>query len=146
MKRAAVLLVALIAVGVAVVLVAWNSVDEPRDRSLDDSAFLIHGRNTTCSTLFGEPCEFALQAEFNQRGRDLEEFVETTDFGPWGNALPFADAALLSLQACMYSGGAGKTELEFVELGRRTHPDAGSVQLFPFWNRARQGLCPMPWL
>lgn len=145
MKRAAVLIVVLIAAGVVTFFALWDGSDTAAHRPLDDSAFVIHGQRTTCSTLFGRPCDYDLQTEYNRWGAELGRFVDTTDFGPYGNALPFADAARLSLQACMYSHAAGRTELEFVELARRDHPDADSVELFPFWNRARQGLCPVPW-
>lgn len=145
MKRGALLLVVLIAATVAAFFVVWETPEDPARRDLDDSAFVLDGHSTTCTALFRKPCDYETQLEYNRRGTDLDKFVDSADLGPWGNSLPFADAAELALQACVYSRTAGKTVLEFIELGQRTHPDAGSVELTPFWNKARQELCATPW-
>ncbi|MEE2056660.1 hypothetical protein [Rhodococcus artemisiae] len=145
MKRGALLLVVLIAAAVAAFFIAWDGPKDPPQRTLDDSAFVLDGHSTTCTALFRKPCDYETQLEYNRRGTELDTFVDSTDLGPWGNSLPFADAAELALQACVYSRTAGMTVLEFIELGQRTHPDAGSVELTPFWNKARQELCATPW-
>ncbi|MGN5239613.1 hypothetical protein [Rhodococcus sp. SJ-3] len=145
MKRGALLLVVLIAAAVAAFFMVWEQPKDPQQHALDDSAFVLDGHSTTCTALFGNPCDYETQLEFNRRGTDLDTFVHSTDLGPWGNSLPFADAAELVLQACVYSRTAGKTALEFIELGQRDHPDAGPVELSPFWNKARQELCATPW-
>ena len=145
MKRGVVLLVVLIAAAVAAFFMVWESPEDPARRTLDDSAFVLDGHSTTCAALYREPCGYELQLEYNRRGANLDTFVNSTDLGPWGNSLSFADAAELTLQACVYSRTAGKTVLEFIELGRHAHPDAGPVELTPFWNKARQDLCETPW-
>lgn len=127
---------------------AYLLLPEPRQtgpRPLDDRVFVLDGRETTCSDLFGEPCGDELQREFDRWGHDLGRFVDSTTFGPYGDALPFAAAAKLSLQACWYARSFGKTVLEFVDLARHDHPDASFVDLAPFWDRTRFELCPQPW-
>lgn len=125
MKRGALLLVVLIAAAVAAFFIAWDGPKNPPQRTLDDSAFVLDGRSTTCTALFRKPCDYETQLEYNRRGTDLDTFVDSTDLGPWGNSLPFADAAELALQACVYSRTAGMTVLEFIELGQRAHRTPG---------------------
>jgi hypothetical protein len=111
-------------------------------RPLADTVYVIAGRPTTCSDLLADACDYTLQTQYNRWGARLEEFLTTSPLGSYADRVGFAASAKLSLQACALSRTAGKTFLEFVAVARTDHPDAGSPQLFPFWNRARQGLCP----
>lgn len=108
MKRGALLLVVMVAATVAAFFMVWETPEDPARRALDDSAFVLDGRSTTCTALFRKPCDYETQLEYNRRGTDLDKFVDSADLGPWGNSLPFADAAELALQACVYSRTAGK--------------------------------------
>lgn len=110
--------------------------------ALADESFVIQGQPTTCSSLFGEPCDFDLQTEYNMWGDGLESFVDSGVLGPYAADIGFVDSAKLSLQACGVNRTAGKTVLEFEDLAQRDHPDATRAQLFPFWNETRQDLCP----
>ena len=130
----------------AAVLVVWAVASRPEPtappRPLPDTAVMVHGRPTTCSELFGYPCDFDLQSTFNRWGRSLGPFVDSGVLGPYAEQIGFLASARLSLDACTLSHTTGKTVLEFVEQARRQHPEAGSPELFPFWHRTRQSLCP----
>lgn len=143
-----------LAVGGAVYFLTRNSQQQPPSRVLEDRSFVINGRPTTCGELIQQPCEFRLQTEYNRVGDRLESFLYSSalgsfatdtgfaaELGPFASDISFAAAAKLSLQACQLSDTTGKTILDFVELGRLDHPDAGSPELFAYWNRAREGLC-----
>ena len=123
-------------------LVAFNSFRGTTPRPLADQTFTIHGQPTTCSMLFGHACDYSLQSQYNRWGNGLESFVESSTLGPYATEIGFAASAKLSLQACGLARTAGNTVLEFEALARAEHPEATSPQLFPFWNRTRQGLCP----
>lgn len=136
------IIVALCALAVVVFLAVFGSSRDTTPHPLADKTFTIHGRPTTCSTLFGQACDYSLQSEYNRWGNGLESFVESSPLGSYATDIGFVASAKLSLQACGLARTAGKTVLEFEALARREHPDATSAQLFPFWNRTRQGLCP----
>ncbi|GAF42979.1 hypothetical protein [Rhodococcus wratislaviensis] len=135
-----------VVVGAAVFMV-WAVASRPDapepPRPLPDTAVMVHGVPTTCSELFGQPCDFGLQAAFNRWGTGLAAFVDSGVLGPYAERIGFLASAKLSLDACALSHTTGKTVLEFVEQAQRQHPDAGSPELFPFWNRTRQTLCPL---
>ena len=111
-------------------------------RTLADAVFVIDGTPSTCADLFAHPCDYTLQSQYNQWGPRLEQFLTTSPLGSYADRIGFAASAKLSLQACALSRTVGKTFLEFVAAARAEHPDATSPQLFPFWHRTRQGLCP----
>lgn len=136
------IIVALCVLAVVVFLAVFDSSRDTSSRSLADDTFTIGGRPTTCSTLFGQPCDYTLQSEYNRWGNGLETFVTTSPLGSYATDIGFVASAKLSLQACGLARTAGKTFLEFEALARREHPDATSAELFPFWNRTRQALCP----
>ncbi|MEE2032377.1 hypothetical protein [Rhodococcus chondri] len=144
-KGPAIAILVLLVLGAVVFYATRDGSTESAERPLEDSSFVIEGRRTTCTQLFRHPCDYSLQLEFNRSGHNLENFVNSEYLGPYAENIGFAESAKLALQACVLSHTAGKTILEFVEVGRADHPDAGLVELFPFWNRARQQLCPMPW-
>ncbi|CAG7634652.1 hypothetical protein SIM91_43500 [Rhodococcus opacus] len=134
--------VALCALAVVVFLTVFESSRDTTPRPLAEETFTIGGRPATCSALFGQPCDYTLQSEFNRWGSGLESFVESSPLGSYAADIGFVASAKLSLRACGLARTVGKTFLEFEALARRDHPDATSPQLFPFWNRTRQGLCP----
>ena len=138
------IIVTLCTLAVVGFLVALSSFRDTTPRPLADETFMIHGQPTTCSMLFGQACDYSLQSEYNRWGNGLESFIESSPLGPYATEIGFAASAKLSLQACGLARTAGKTALEFETLARREHPEATSPQLFPFWNRTRQGLCPQP--
>lgn len=136
------IIVTLCALAGGVFLAVYDSSRDTAPRPLADTTFTIDGQPTTCSTLFEQPCEYRLQSEYNRWGGGLESFVHTSPLGTYAHDIGFAPSAKLSLTACGLARTAGKTFLEFVTVARADHPDATSPQLFPFWNRTRQGLCP----
>ncbi|ABG99172.1 conserved hypothetical protein (plasmid) [Rhodococcus jostii RHA1] len=91
----------------------------------------------------GQACGFDLQTVYNDVGGRLEGFVHTADLGPYADRIGVAASANLSLRACVLARTSGRTFLEFVDVSQPAHPDAGSPELFPFWNRAREELCPL---
>ncbi|MDI9978759.1 hypothetical protein [Rhodococcus sp. IEGM 1307] len=120
-----------------------NTPSESAPRPVKDRAFVIGRHPTTCSQLVGQACGFDLQTVYNDVGDRLEGFVHTADLGPYADRMGVAASAKLSLQACVLARTSGKTFLEFVDVSQPAHPDAGSPELFPFWNRAREELCPL---
>lgn len=113
-------------------------------RTLDDTRVVLDGTPTTCSELFDSPCSFDMQTTYNRYGPDVDDFVRSTDLGPYARAIGVTESARLLLEACMLIGRPGQTSLEFVEHAQVRHADVGSPDLFPFWNRASQGLCAPP--
>lgn len=136
------IVVALCALAVVVIRTIFESSRDTTPRPIADTTFTIHGRPTTCGALFGQPCDYTLQSAYNRWGAGLEPFIESSPLGPYATEIGFVASAKLSLQACGLNRTVGKTFLEFVALARREHPDATSPDLFPFWNRTRQALCP----
>ncbi|MFI6396599.1 hypothetical protein ACIBED_00620 [Rhodococcus coprophilus] len=116
--------------------------DSDSTRTVEDTRVVLDGTPTTCGELFGAPCSLSLQTTYNRIAPRLDEFVRGTDLGPWAATIGFDESAALLVEACSLIGHPGQTQLEFVDLGRVWHPEAGSPELFPFWNRAREGLCP----
>ena len=75
-----------------------------------------------------------LQSAFNRWGTGLAPFVDSGVLGPYAERIGFVASAKVSLDACALSHITGKAVLEFVEQAQRQHPDAGSPELFPFWE------------
>lgn len=136
------IIVGLCALAVFVYFAVFDSTRNTTPNPLPDETFVIQGQETNCSTLFKQPCDFTLQSEFNQWGDGLESFIDSNTLGSYATEIGFAPSAKLSLQACGLARTAGKTVLEFEALARQDHPDASRAELFPFWNRTPQGLCP----
>ncbi|KAA0017021.1 hypothetical protein [Antrihabitans cavernicola] len=109
---------------------------------LADTAYTVNGRPTTCTDLFHQPCDFTLQYGYDMWGQHLESFVNSGVLGTYRDDIGFVASAELSLQACGVAHTTGKTFLDYLDLAHTDHPEAGSPQLFPFWNRTRQDLCP----
>lgn len=135
-------LVAVVAAGFY--LVSRGAFDSDSTRTVEDTEVVLDGSPTTCGELFGAPCSVDVQTTYNRIGPRLDGFVRGADFGPWSATIGFDEAAILVVEACDLSGRPGQTDLEFVDLARVRHPDAGSPELFPFWQRAQEGLCPPP--
>lgn len=135
-------LVAVVAAGFYFVLRSVS--DSESTRTVEDTRVVLDGTPTTCGELFGTPCSLSLQTTYNRIAPRLDEFVRGTDLGPWAATIDFDETAALLVEACSLIGQPGQTQLEFVDLGRVWHPEAGSPELFPFWNRARERLCPPP--
>lgn len=127
---------------VAAFLTVFDTAQDTTSRPLADKTSMIGGKPTTCSTLFEQPCDYSLQSEYNQWGDRLETFVTSSPLGSYASEIGFVASAKLSLQACSLARTAGRTVLDFESLARRNHPEAVSSQLFAFWNRTPQGLCP----
>lgn len=145
MKRIANVLLIIVVVGgigIALYFLVSEAAQDTPPRPLADQAFTINGRPTTCSELFRHACDFNLQSEYNMWGDGVESFVTSSALGSYAEDIGFVATAKLSLQACGLSRTPGKTFLEFIDLARLDQPDASSAQLFPFWNRTRQDLCP----
>ncbi|KAA0015875.1 hypothetical protein [Antrihabitans cavernicola] len=143
------LIVIVVMAGIGIALFFLASTYLPADPSpaaapppLEDTAFTVSGHPTTCSELFRHQCDFNLQYDYDKWGNGLESFVDSGVLGTYAEDIGFVPSAKLSLQACGVAGTDGTTFLNFIDLAHADHPDAGSPQLFPFWNRTRQGLCP----
>ncbi|MDJ0396520.1 hypothetical protein QMK17_24775 [Rhodococcus sp. G-MC3] len=136
------IIVALCALAVVVFLKVFDSTRDTTPRPQADESFVIDGQEATCSTLFGQPCDYTIQSEYNRWGDGLESFVNSSPLGSYATDIGFVASAKLSLQACGVARTAGQTVLEFEELAQTDHPEATRTQLFPFWNRTRQSLCP----
>ncbi len=136
------IIVGLCALAVFVYFAVFDSTRDTTPHPLADEIFVIHGQETNCSTLFKQPCDYTLQSEFNRWGNGLESFIDSNTLGPYATDIGFASSAKLSLQACGVARTAGKTVLEFEDLARQDHPNATRTELFSFWNRTPQGLCP----
>lgn len=135
-------LVAVVAAGFYFALRGLSDFDSTR--TVEDTQVLLDGTPTTCGELFGAPCSVAMQTTYNRIAPGLDGFVRGADLGPWAATIDFDETAALLVEACSLIGQPGQTQLEFVDLARVWHPEAGSPELFPFWNRAREGLCPPP--
>ncbi len=118
--------------------------DSESTRSVEDTEVVLDGTPTTCGELFGAPCSVDVQTTYNRIAPRLDDFVRGADFGPWAATIGFDESAILVVEACNLIGRPGQTDLEFVDLARVRYPNAGSPELFPFWQRAREGLCPPP--
>ncbi|ANS28684.1 hypothetical protein R1CP_20010 [Rhodococcus opacus] len=140
--RTVLVLLIVAGLGFAVFQVLRHDPEHPEPHPLADAVFVISGRPTTCADLLTHPCDYTLQTQYNQWGARLEQFLTTSPLGPYADRIGFAASAKLSLQACALSRTVGKTFLEFVAVAHVDNPDATSPELFPFWNRTRQSLCP----
>ncbi|PTR27418.1 hypothetical protein C8K36_10440 [Rhodococcus sp. OK519] len=138
---AVLLVAALFGTGVAFYRVLSDVAPASTDRPLANEVATVKGRTMTCAELLPDGCTFDLQFAFDRWGDGLNAFV-ASDLGPWGRGLPVAPAAKLGLEACNTASMPGRTYLEFEPVARVDHPGASTPELYPFWNQAREILCP----
>ena len=132
---------ALFGVGVVAVRQLSEVSHTVSERSPEDRTVQVDRTPVTCRSLVPEGCDFDLQHAFDRWGGQIGVYA-ASDLGPWGRGLGPAAAVTLGLRACDIASTPGKTFLEFVEVGRATHPEASSPQLFPLWQQAQRLLCP----
>lgn len=116
--------------------------EDTKDRTLADAQYSIGGGPTTCTELFGAPCDYTLQTGYNRWGGSLEQFVNSGAYGSFAREIGFPASAKLSLQACDISNTMGRTSLDFLDTARIDHPNAPTGELLVFWDKSRQQLCP----
>lgn len=139
----------LLVVAVVLTAIVWAVLYFAPERNtethtLADEEYMIGGHPTTCTELFGAPCDFALQIAYNRWGADLEEFVNSDAYGSFARSIGFPASAKLSLQACYIAKTPGRISFDFLDTARVDHPNAPTAELLVFWNRSRQELCPDP--
>lgn len=127
---------------VAVFLYFNAGKEDTEERTLADAQYSIGGKPTTCTELFGAPCDYTMQTGYNRWGAHLEQFVNSGAYGSFARDIGFVPSAKLSLQACNISSTPGRTSLDFLDTAKIDHPNAPTGELLVFWNKSRQELCP----